>query len=196
MGANESTNCVRPVYQTSDTTYQSPKLDVATHALLMMDQAHHEIHAGDHFFVSLYDADVDTGGPKYLRLTTPNTTKWAHLVLRFTSSGAGLWQLYENPTLNATGTAVTIFNSNRNSSTAATVTAFEDTTTTSDGTLLFSDITGANGIGGTQSSGTSGREAELILKQNEDYVLKFTPDADNAKVVILLEWYEHTSLSA
>lgn len=170
-----------------------PNVDHITDALITVDHPHHEIHEGDHFFVNNYDSDVDTATPKYYRLTTPDTTKWGHLVLSYSSTGAGLWEFFENPTLNAVGTALTAFNNNRNSSNTAGITAFQDTTTTSDGTLLWTDKTGADGIGGTKSASTSGREMELILKQNEDYILKFTPDANDAKVVVQLSWYEHTN---
>jgi len=35
-----------------------------------------------------------------------------------------------------------------------------------------------------------------MLKQNEDYFLKFTPDADNARTKLELEWYEHINKTA
>ena len=171
------------------------KTDYSTGAMQVIDYQHHEIHAGSHFFCSIYDSDVDTAAPKYFRITTPNTTNWGHLLLNFTSSGAGLWEFFENPTINAAGTSKTIYNSNRNSANTATLTVFEDTTTTSDGTKLWSDLTGANGVGGSRTTGNSSRDNEIVLKQNEDYILKFTPDADNAKVVIDIEFYEHTNLT-
>jgi hypothetical protein len=36
-------------------------------------------------------------------------------------------------------------------------------------------------------------ESEIILKQNEDYFIKFTADADNSKSALDLERYEHTN---
>ena len=190
------TDCVKPVHLTGTYTYQSPRLDAITHTLIVMDFVHHEIHDGTYFFCSDYDSDVDTGAPKYYRFTTPNTTTWGHFNCKYSSSGAGTWQFYENPTLNAAGTAWSTFNANRNSATTAAITAFYDTTTTSDGTLLWTDRTGADGGGLTRSSGNGSREEELMLKQNEDYILKFTPDADNAKVIVNCSWYEHVSKTA
>lgn len=196
MGANESTNAVRPVFLTSDTTYQSPRLDAATHTLQTIDYEHHEIHAGSHFFYYNYDSEVDTAGPKYYRITTPNTTKWSHMTFTLYSEGIGTWELFENPTVNAAGTAATVFNSNRNSTKTATLIIAYDATSTADGTLLATWRTGSGTTAPSRIGGESSRDKEIILKQNEDYFLKFTPDADNAKVKAELEWYEHTNKEA
>jgi len=109
------------------------------------------------------------------------------------SEGIGTWQLFENPTVNAVGTPATIFNSNRNSATTATIIVATDPTSTSDGTLLKTFRTGTGTNAPTRVGNEVSRTSEIILKQNEDYFLKFTPDADNAKTKIELEWYEHTN---
>ena len=171
------------------------KTDYSTGAMNIIDYPHHEIHAGSHFFCSIYDSDVDTAAPKYFRITTPNTTKWGHLLLSYVSVGSGIWEFFENPTISDAGTSKTIYNSNRNSANTATLTVYENAKTTSDGTKLFTDLTGDNGVGGVRMNGNSSRDNEIVLKQNEDYILKFTPDADNAKVVIDIEFYEHTNLT-
>ncbi len=171
-----------------------PNVDLTTNALMTVDFQHHEVHAGDHYFTSIYDSDVDTAAPKYIRITTANS-RWSHLLVMYSSTGAGIWEFFENPTLNAAGTSVTIFNNNRNSSNTPHSTVFKDTTTTSDGTLLWTDRTGADGIGGTRSTGGGSRDMEIILKQNEDYILKFTPDSNDAKMIVNFSWYEHKPLA-
>ena len=169
------------------------KKDTTTGATATIDYAHKEIHSGSHFFYSDYDSDVDTASPKYYRITTPNTTKWAHMIFTFYSEGVGTWQLFENPTVNAAGTTATVFNNNRNSATAATVVIAYDATSTSDGTLLKTWRTGS-GTNAPSRVGTESRnDTEIILDQDQDYFLKFTPDADNAKTKVELEWYEHTN---
>lgn len=176
------------------TYLRMPLVDQNTNSRVVMEYEHHEIHAGDHFFYSDYDSDVDTASPKYYRLTTPNTTKWIHMLFGLYSEGVGTWQLFENPTVNAAGTAATKFNSNRNSSTAAGLVIAYDPTSTSDGTLLRSWRTGIGTNTGSREGGHERSIYEKILKQNEDYFLKFTPDADNAKTIVELNWYEHISL--
>lgn len=182
-------------FRSSDGTYQPLRLDKATNTLQVLDYEHHEIHAGSHFIFYDYDADVDTAAPKYYRLTTPNTTKWVHMKFGLQSEGAGTWQLFENPTVNAAGTTATAINNNRNSLTAAGLTVAFDATSTADGTQIKVWRTGT-GTTGPSRAGTESRSAvELILKQNEDYFLKFTPDADNAKTKVEMYWYEHTSIA-
>lgn len=181
-------------FRSSDSTSQPLRLDSATNTLQIIDYAHHEIHAGSHFFYMDYDGDVDTGAPKYYRITTPNTTKWSHMVFTLYSEGIGTWELFENPTVNAAGTAATVLNSNRNSLTPATLVIAYDATSTADGTRLKVWRTGSGTNAPSRVGSEASRETELILKQNEDYFLKFTPDADNAKIKIGLDWYEHTNI--
>lgn len=182
-------------FRSSDSTAQPIRLDKATNSLQTIDYSHHEIHEGDHFFWTDYDTDVDTAGPKYYRLTTLNNTKWIHMIFTLYSEGAGTWQLFENPTVNAAGTTATVFNNNRNSATTATLTVAYDATSTADGTLLKTWRTGSGTTAPTRVGSESSRDVEIILKQGEDYFLKFTPDADNARIKLELEWYEHTNIA-
>jgi hypothetical protein len=102
---------------------------------------------------------------------------------------------YEDPTLDAAGSALTEYNNDRNSSTAAVATTFEDTTTqapNNDGTLLFSFRVGGTGVGQSSISGEGTTRQEWILKANEDYLVKVTVDGDNTEVFINLMWYEVT----
>lgn len=193
--------------EASDTSLQSidGKLDTlatingkitngaGTTALKTIDYAHHEIHAGSHFFFTDYDSDVDTASPKYYRLTTPDTTKWVHLMLNLYSEGFGTWALYEDPDVNASGIAASVFNNDRNSLIEAGLAITTDPTSTDDGTLLKTWRTGSGTNSPTRVGSTSRSEEELILKQNEEYFIKFTPDSDNAKTKLELEWYEHTN---
>jgi hypothetical protein len=182
-------------FRSSDSTYQPLRLDKATNTIQTIEYEHHEVHAGSHFIYYDYDSDVDTASPKYYRLTTPNTTKWAHIQFVLYSEGFGTWQLFENPTVNAAGTTATTFNNDRNSETAATLVIAYDATSTADGTQIKVWRTGS-GTNAPQRAGSESRASvELILKQNEDYFLKFTPDADNAKTKVEVLWYEHTNIA-
>ena len=180
-------------YNSKTSTYRPLKQDGATDALQTIDYAHHEIHSGSHFFYTDYDSDVDTASPKYYRITTPDTAKWAHMLFTLYSEGVGTWQLFENPTVNAAGTTATVFNNDRNSATTATTVIAYDATSTADGTLLKTWRTGSGTTAPSRVGTESRNDTEIILKQNEDYFLKFTPDADNAKTKIELEFYEHTN---
>lgn len=191
------TDCVKPVYKSSDTTYRSPRVSSATHSTIIDEFEHSKIHDGDHYFYYDYDNDVDTASPKYYRLTTPNTTLWINIAsMVLYSEGVGTWELFENPTVNAAGTTATTFNSDRNSSKTSSLVVAYDPTSTADGTRIKIWRTGSGTTAPSRVGSDAGRGGEIILKQNEDYFLKFTPDADNAKTKLEIEWYEHTNRTA
>jgi hypothetical protein len=171
-------------------------LDGNTKALQTIDYPHHEIHSGSSFTITDYDSDVDIAGPKYYRITTPDTKSWAHLTLEASAATAGLIELYENPTESepvVAGTAFTAYNRDRNSSSTASLVIKYDPTFTSAGTRIWHSRIGVSGNPSVRSGGTSSSRDEFILKQNEDYVIKFTSDADNNALWIIFNWYEHTN---
>jgi len=149
------------------------------------------VHEGLAFIVSDIDLDVDTGGPKYWRLTTAATpAEGVHLVsVSIGSTTTGHVEIFENPTINAAGTGLAELNTSRPSIVATNVTTFYDTTTTgpnNDGTRIGVSAIGAGGKkslgGGVVFPG------ELLLKPSEDYIFKFTPTADDAIVSLTLFW--------
>ena len=151
-----------------------------------MEIEHVEIHEGEHFFVSDIDTDIDT--TKYWRITAADHPDVPHFIFTVSLKNAGLVQFYENPAIDAAGTALPSFNNHRNVADTAGATAFKDTTTTSDGTLLLSIRLAAGDLG--KSGGIIERNNEIILKQNEDYIIKVTTDAINNEGTLLMEWYE------
>lgn len=166
-------------------TYEPNTHDGLTGALITIDYPHHEVHDGSFYICSDISGSVSS---KIWRITTPNTTMRAHFTLMVSSDQAITLGFYENPTLNAAGTQLTAYNADRNSANTATVTAFKDTTTTSDGTLLFTTVTGSSNAK-SQVGGAARAGSEYILKQNEDYLIKCTL-ANAGYVSIILDWYE------
>jgi len=169
------------------------KVDTIDNARIAIDLVHHEIHEGNYYSATVIDTDVDTAAPKYVRITAPNTAARIHFTGMVYATAAGLVEFYENPTLNAAGTAVTIFNNDRNSIKTATATVFYDTTTqapNNDGTRIDAGRVGGAARPNFRIGGETARRNEWILKQAEDYILKFTPDADNTEFITVLSWYE------
>ncbi len=163
--------------------------------LPVMEVAHHKVHEGDHYSVSDVDADVDIVGPKYWRITTPDSAIEFHVTFGIAASAGVTVELYEDPTISGAGTAITIYNNNRLATNlnTTTATAYYDTTTSADGTLIFTTKVGSAGPGVIQRIGGNTRNAaEWILKQNEDYLIKVTADADTTEVVWNAEFYELT----
>lgn len=167
-------------------------IDSVDGSLIQIDNVHHAIHDGDHYHACVFDGDVDIASPKYMRLTTPNTTVEQHIIIDVSANGGFLFELYENPTINAAGSTVTIHNSNRRSTNTSTANIYEDTTTqapNNDGTRLCGGYSGGEKRKATAEAGS---RTEWILKRNEDYIVKVTSDADNTSVMINMAWYEVT----
>ena len=177
--------------KTSDTTRQVPRLDATTHVMMGIDYEHHEIHDGSHFFYTGSDTLASAGTVVYL-ITTPNTTKWAHMVMQVTGSAITQVDVYEGADRTGT-TAQTVWNSNRNSATTATTTVHKAVSAgTTDGTLMWTRKSGS----ATQQSRTgleASRGAEKILKQNTKYLIRITSGTNDNLTNIQLDWYEHTN---
>ena len=182
---NDMANCI-----ITDADGDEAQVDSIVSALRTINVEHAEIHAEDHYFCSASDASVAIAAPKTWRITTPNTSTRIHLTFHVVATDGGLVELLENPTLNAAGSALNEYNNDRNSSNTATATCFEDTTTLADGTVLLSEYIGNDTNPANAEGGILDRHQELILKQNEDYIVRFTPFNNNTEASILMEWYE------
>lgn len=157
---------------------------------LVVDFMEHIINKGKAFIITDADADVDIAGPKYYKITTPNSLTWPRFKLKATLAGAALIELYEAPTFGtspAAGTTMTAVNMNRNSANAATLGFKSDTTlgtgTTADGTKVWQCKLAAAG---------TCESDRLVLKQNTIYHVKITSDADNNKLWINFNWDEQS----
>ena len=163
--------------------------------LVTIDKVHYEIHEGEHYTAIVADGDVDIASPKYISLTAPNTATRIHLFFTVSADNGFLLQLYENPTLNAAGSAVAAYNNDRNSVNAATLVLKEDCTTqapNNDGTLIMAQYAGGGTNPAARSSGTGASRSEWILAQAEEYIIKITTSVDNSKANALFEWYEES----
>lgn len=177
----------------SDDQAKAVRLDKGTHALETIDYAHHEIHAGSHFFANILTS-ISSAASFSISIHTPNTTKWPHMMFEVGGIYGTKIELFETAILTS-GTAMTAVNSNRNSATAATITCTSSPTVTTSGTLLLTDQYGfstGSGPSGLAGSGNTRSDNEIILKQNTVYLLKVTAVGSDNTVPITLEWYEHT----
>lgn len=185
-------------FRSSDGSAQPIRLDNATNTINTIDYAHHEIHAGSHYVISGF-YDLGATDVTDIQITTPNTTKWAHMLFEFDCESETQWFLYENVTILLAGTGLAELNSDRNSGTAATVvTAVIQNTSVAnanlDTAIAAATIVETGLIGGGRTGGHVGREHEIILKQNEDYSLRFIANVAGV-VAWRINWYEHTNLA-
>jgi phosphoribosylformylglycinamidine (FGAM) synthase-like enzyme len=155
---------------------------------IIINVMEHLMNTGKAFITTDIDTDVDIAGPKYYKITTPNTTVWSRLKVKATLAGAALIEIYEAPTFGtspAAGTALTAINVNRNSAKTATLGIKYDSTLgtgeTAEGTKVWQYKLAAAG---------SFESDKLVLKQNTVYHVKITSDGDNNKLWINFNWDE------
>ena len=176
------------------------KLDSSTAAVTTIDYAHHEIHSGSHYYIQGYLtlAEEEGGGEGtyYVKLVTPNTTKWSHFLFDIKSTAICTTTLDEGATGGMTGGSdVTPINNNRNSDkTSGMVLTSGVTVADSYAKRLENDKWGANGFKETIGGGSS-RSDELILKQNTTYLRTFISGAAGNIVQFKASWYEHTDVN-
>jgi hypothetical protein len=186
--------------KTSDTTFQTPRIDAATHSLQVIDYEHHEIHSGSHYFADGVQ-DLSINNVLDFTFQTPNTTAWTHLVWEIGTESETQWYVYEGAVVtNALANVMTPYNNNRNSANTSGNTLKYEVQASLVDANADTNVTGAillqSGISGTgKESGDTVRERELILKQNTIYCLRAV--ASTAGFVnFRMSWYEHTNRTA
>lgn len=153
--------------------------------LVSIDSAHHKVHEGKHFYTC--DWISVSGAGTSFDLFFKTNGSFPHFKYEMTAQAAFSFEMFEAPTTSADGTALPIFNNNRNSATVPVMTAFSSPTVTATGTSIHR----AQLTSGQRTGGSASREDELILKTATSYLLRFTKtDAGSANVSWSLMWYE------
>jgi len=159
-----------------------PKDDL-TGSLETIDYAHHEIHEGNHYFISHLHTITSN---KSILIRNNQSDKTIHLIYSLASNAEADIKLYEAVNITSSGTQWNISNNNRNYPDNDSVLYVSDGTVTfTGGEILLNDFVGAN-----KNSGSISRENELILKNNTDYVFVVDPQVPSVKLSCLFEWYE------
>lgn len=171
-------------------------MDLITRTLQTIDYVHHEIHEGDHYYIQGY-IELDDTDTFYVKMVTPDTAKWSHFIFNIKSTGICTTYLDEDATGGmAGGSVITPINNNRNSGNVSGMVLTSGVTACTGYTKrLENDKWGAEGFKQTIGGG-SGREDELILKQDTVYCRSFISGADNNIIQFKASWYEHTSKEA
>lgn len=198
-------------YRSSDATFQPARLDKATNVITNIPYDHHEIHDGSSFTCHFSNDVTNIGEQTGIAFNTPNTTKWIHIEVSAFASGASYFSIYEVADLDVDeGTDLAIYNRDRNSLTASTVSTIETTPEAGKATSYTeAQLSGATLSTATEIMkkyiGTSGKSAiggetrgvaEFILKQGTQYAFVLTSlVADDVIHNITLDWYEHTNVA-
>jgi len=196
--------------KTGDDTYQVPRLDPITHASMMIDYEHHEIHNGTSFTAYYTRTTAATDAHRSaIYLLTP-TSPELHMIISFAGSAASFFTICEGVTidLNEGTNGVEIINRDRNSNkisgamdnatahTTNKVTTFDETELAAAnftaGTIIRTEPI-AIGTGPKPAGGDFRGAQEYILMRNTPYVFLLTNLGANANVHhIFIDWYEHT----
>lgn len=182
---------VAPIYKTGDSTYQSPRLDMSTHAQNVIDYEHHEIHAGSHYNYCDYQLNNASAATIKFTVTTPNTSTWGHLTFNIYSSQGATIEIYEGSTGISGGSSIAPRNNNRNSANVSSFTILKDPTVSTPGTRASGFLAGAG-----REAGMISRDKENVLKQNTSYYFLITSLANSNDISWCFEWYEHANKTA
>ena len=173
------------------TDWRPVRIDTITRSLQTISYPHHEIHSGSHFYLQGF-IELDDLDTFYIKLVTPDTTRWSHFLFNIKSTGICTTYLDEDATGGMTGgSSVLPLNNNRNSATASGMVFTSGVTAaTSYTTRIENDKWGSAGFK-ENIGGGGGREDELLLKQNTTYLRSFISGADSNIIQFKASWYEH-----
>ena len=161
--------------------------DIISNIPVMIEFDHHQLHEGETQRAEDYQASLGTSTVKY-GITVPTfatTINSPHMVIGVdVFNGNVIIQVYEAATFTS-GSALTKFNRNRNSSTTVTTT-ITGGVTSSNGTLMHTFFGGA----GKSGSGSGRSDVEYILKSNTIYRVDMIGRSAGTKPVKSFDWYE------
>lgn len=144
-------------------------------------------------FYAAHKASIGAGGTLKFTLKTP-ATKYIHFRPSFISSSGDklTMTMTEAPTSVSGGAAVTAYNRNRVSSTAATVAIKQGVTLTESAVVVDTTyLGGGTGVGTSRSGSETGEVNEIVLKQNTVYSITLLNESSAANVAFIkMLWYE------
>lgn len=171
-------------YRPQDGAIVSLRVNAASNALLVVDEALQRIQEGKAFTAS-FAADVGaTTGTLDLLIVTPDSDVEAHLKYKVDVEAETHIALYEDVTATA-GDAVVEYNRNRNSAAAAAVVVSSTPTAVTAGSTIV-----------RQTHLVGGRVADsgdvIILKKNKKYLLRLSNITGAVNYMSAnLDWVEH-----
>lgn len=169
--------------------------DPSTNSLLVTSHDVGEIHDGNAYFVT-YSALADDTDLIEVRIQTPNTTTWIHVVIVIDAALAATAQLWRGTTkTHEAGNAITPMNRDHNSSNTSGVTICHTPGGAQAGASALTRYIGAASTNGRVNTGGAGGSGhEFVLAQNTAYLIRVTSRADANALSIIMDWHEHTNI--
>ena len=163
-------------------------------ALVSMPYNTAATHAGKFFFTNFYNAAIAAAGTIDVLVVTGATTT-PHLAVMVDIGAASTLSIYEAVTASNNGTALSVYNANRQSTKVTTAAAYHTPTITGTGTTLMLNHYIAGGTTGNATGGSSSdfaRVTEFVLKASTKYLFRVTNIAAGATAgSVQLGWYEN-----
>lgn len=169
--------------------------DGVTKAIMVVDYAHHEIHAGSAYYVEGAVRLTDTQ-QLTVKFSTPNSSRRAHFTWEILGTGECEILLYEDARGGmAGGTLRTVFNHDRESTKGSSMAVRSGvTTSTAVGAKLHDWIVGTEGSKqGFAIGAASQRQNEIILKAGSTYLGMVVSNSTGNNVSFRADWYEHAA---
>jgi hypothetical protein len=183
----------------SDGAYYAPVVslapfDDATGAATTIDIVHHEVHEGEMWHAEHTNIAVSDKAAVNVLLHVGGAVD-AHTVFEVFASGQVTVSLWESPTLNTVGTALTAYNMDRAITTTANSQIYHSPAITATGSVAL--VNGRLLPGGTSSQTRVGggvrQGVEWILAPGKYYLLRATNSSGTtAAINVVIEWYEET----
>jgi hypothetical protein len=168
-----------------------PAIDKSTWAPSGVEYAHHEVHAGMHFFIAQGYAVGDTE-VRTIWFKTGNDGSFVHIIPEIIANGAYTLRIVEGAT-NVIAPDVVPLNNRRMSGNVSAARWSTSAVAATGGTVLTNLLVGVAAQGNKISvGGDAGAREEMILKADTLYAFEITAGAADINVNFILEWYEHT----
>jgi hypothetical protein len=164
------------------------RIDPSTRVFNSIELEHGYVHDGIDFS-STDTATVDSGSTRVYKITTPDTTKWAHLVWEIDGTAITQIDVYEGGARN-NGTGLTIYNRDRNSVTANTTTVVHTPDAGANGTIIYTEKFGLATGNNARQAGYSRPSAEVVLKRNTQYIIVVSSSTNGNIISSRFRWYE------
>lgn len=180
----------------NDTWYQlNTRVDASTHATTTIEYEHHEIHGGSHYFVN-GSVTLTIDDVYDIRITTPSSTKQAHMLYHVTTDSETDIYMYEDVAITNAGTAIPSYNNYRASLNSSGLVfdgiLNESTALANADTNLAGSVALTHRISGDgKDGGIVTRNDELILIPSTIYCKRFIASAAGY-INWKFQWYEHT----
>ena len=143
--------------------------------LVNVDKLHGQVHDGNHYKAHLTSTVLIDDATVEMYVKAPDTAVRIHAYASFSSELAGKAEIRESATVSLSGSVLTVFNSNRNSSNTSTVSVRSSPTLTASGTQLSFYHIGGGKKG--EDPGSEEAKAGWILKQGTIYILRYISSA-------------------